>query len=100
MPSPSDVPPPLRHGAIVTRGYEVREHLSRGGTLDVYEVWNEERGCLCVVKALRPDRRDDASARRRLTVEGELLLRLTHPHVVRAYELVRRPQPVLVLETL
>jgi serine/threonine protein kinase len=100
MPSPSDVPPPLRRGAVVTSGYEVREHLSRGRTLDVYEVWNEERGCPCVVKALRPDRRGDASARRRLTVEGELLLQLTHPHVVRAYELVRRPQPALVLETL
>jgi serine/threonine protein kinase len=100
MPSPSDVPPPLRRGAVVTRGYEVREHLSRGRTLDVYEVWNEERGCLCVVKTLRPDRRGDRSARLRLTVEGELLLQLTHPHVVRAYELVLRPQPALVLETL
>lgn len=100
MPSSSDPPPPLERGAVVLRGYEVREHLSRGRTLDVYEVWNEERGCLCVVKTLRPDRRDDASARRRLIVEGELLLRLTHPHVVRAYELVRRPQAALVLETL
>jgi serine/threonine protein kinase len=29
-----------------------------------------------------------------------MLLRLTHPHIVRAYELVERPHPVLVLEAL
>lgn len=78
----------------------MREHLSRGRALDVYEVWSEERGCLCVVKTLRPDRSADRSARRRLATEGDLLLNLTHPHIVRAYELVRRPSPALVLETL
>jgi serine/threonine protein kinase len=95
-----DGPPPLRHGSVVAPGYDVRRHLSRGRALDVYEVWNEPRGCLCVVKTLRPDRADDRAARRRLATEGELLLRLTHPHIVRAYELVRRPRPALVLETL
>jgi serine/threonine protein kinase len=98
--SKSDGPPPLPRGTVVTPGYEVREHLSRGRALDVYEVWNKERGCLCVVKTLRPDRFGDWSARSGLTTEGELLLRLTHPHIVRAYELVRRPRPALVLETL
>ena len=38
--------------------------------------------------------------RRRLVREGELLLELAHPHIVRAYELRRRPRTVLVLETL
>jgi serine/threonine protein kinase len=98
--SPPDAPPPLAHGTAVAPGYEVREHLSRGRALDVYEVWSEERGCLCVVKTPRPDREDDRAVRRRLATEGELLLRLAHPHVVRAYELLRRPSPALVLETL
>ena len=41
------------------------------------------------------------ASRRRLVREGELLLELAHPHIVRAYELRRRaPHPVLVLETL
>jgi eukaryotic-like serine/threonine-protein kinase len=100
QPSPSEGPPLLRPGSVVAPGYEVREHLSRGRALDVYEVWSETRGCLCVVKTLRPDRADDRAARRRLATEGELLLALTHPHVVRAYELVRRPRLALVLETL
>ena len=38
--------------------------------------------------------------RRRLVREGELLLELAHPHIVRAYELRRRPRTVLILETL
>jgi serine/threonine protein kinase len=78
----------------------VRAHLSRGRALDVYEVWSEDRSCQCVAKTLRPDRHTHRSARRRLGAEAELLLRLAHPHIVRAYEFVRGPKPVLVLETL
>jgi serine/threonine protein kinase len=99
-PKSASEPPPLPRGDVIAPGYDVREHLSRGRALDVYEVWSHERGCLCVVKTVRPDRARDRSARRRLIREGELLLKLTHPHIVRAYELVRRPQPALVLETL
>ena len=61
--SPSDGPPPLPPGTVVARGLEIREHLSRGRALDVYEVWDEERGCLCIVKTLRPDRAGDRSGR-------------------------------------
>jgi serine/threonine protein kinase len=32
--------------------------------------------------------------------EGRLLQRLTHPHIVRAYELIEQPDSVLVLESL
>jgi eukaryotic-like serine/threonine-protein kinase len=81
-------------------GYEVLAHLSRGRALDVYEVWSEERDCRCVAKVVRPDRLRDRGPRRRLRNEGRLLLSLTHPHLVRAYELIERPHPVLVLETL
>jgi serine/threonine protein kinase len=81
-------------------GYRGVAHLSRGRALDAYAVWSEERDCLCVVKALRPDRLDDRASRRRLRREGRLVERLAHPHIVRAYELIERPHPVLVLEAL
>jgi eukaryotic-like serine/threonine-protein kinase len=90
----------LREGAALARGYEVIAHLSRGRALDVYDAWSLERDCRCAVKVVRPDRRGQPRVRRRLAREGELLLRLAHPHVVRAYELVRRPRTALVLETL
>jgi eukaryotic-like serine/threonine-protein kinase len=89
----------LHEGDAVTTGYEVLSHLSRGRSLDVYDAWSLERDCRCVVKLIRPDRQEPR-VRRRLVREGELLLELSHPHIVRAYELRRRPRTVLILETL
>jgi eukaryotic-like serine/threonine-protein kinase len=74
--------------------------LRRGGALDVYDAWSDERDCRCVVKALRPDRRSDQGERKALLREGDLLLQLSHPHLVRAYDVVRGRRPALVLETL
>jgi serine/threonine protein kinase len=64
----------------------------------VLDVYSEERGTRCVVKVLQ--RNGDRRGARALVSEGRLLLSLTHPHIVRAYALVRRPRPALVLETL
>lgn len=93
-------PPPLAPDATLAPGYRVVAHLRRGEDLDVYDLWSEERGCRCVGKTLRPDRVDDRGARRALLGEGRLLTRLTHPHIVRGYETVPGPVPVVVLETL
>jgi serine/threonine protein kinase len=90
---------PLAPGRELVPGYRVIAHLSRNQALDVYDLYSAERDCRCVGKLLRPDRAD-ARSRARLRCEAEILLGLTHPHVVRAYELVEGPRPVLVLETL
>lgn len=97
---PSDGPPPLAPGALLLPGYRVVGQLRRGEELDVYDVWSDARGCRCVAKTVRPDRADRPATRARLLREGRLLLRLTHPHIVRAYEVVPGPPPVVVLETL
>lgn len=93
---------PAAPGTVLAPGYRVIEHLSRGHRLDVYDAWSDERDSRCVLKTLRPDRAGEASARRSLELEGRLLRRLTHPHLVRAYATVRTPdgRPVVVLETL
>lgn len=91
---------PLRPGAAFAPGYAVVGHLHRGKTLDVYEVWSEERDCQCVAKVVRPDRLGETKPRRRLYREGRLLQGMTHPHIVRAYEVLEQPQPAVVLETL
>lgn len=93
-------PRPLGSGEHVAPGYRVFGLLRRGEDVDVYDVWSEERDCRCVIKALRPDRMTARSARRRLLAEGHLLQTLTHPHLVRAYEVHERPVPLLVMETL
>jgi eukaryotic-like serine/threonine-protein kinase len=81
-------------------GYRLIEHLTRTNRLDTYEVWSEERACSCVAKTLRPDRRGDVRARRALVHEAERLIDLTHPHIVRGYELLTEPELVLIMETL
>jgi serine/threonine protein kinase len=92
--------PPLAAGLPIAPGYRVIEHLNRARTLDVYDVWSEERECRCIAKTLRPDRSDDRSARRRLEREGRLLRRLSHPHIVRGYEVVTSPRLIVIMETL
>lgn len=92
--------PVVRRGLEVVPGYRVVGMLSRGRTLDVYDVWSDERSCRCVVKTPRPDRLDDARVRGALLREGRLLRRLAHPHLVRGYDVLLEPRPAAVLETL
>jgi serine/threonine protein kinase len=90
----------LRPGSELAPGYEVIEHLARSNVLDVYDAWSYERGTRVAVKVLRPDRAADRAARQALLREGRILMALAHPHIVRAYDLLQRPQPGVVLETL
>jgi serine/threonine protein kinase len=89
-------------GAFLAPDYRVVGLLRRGRDLDVYDLWSESRNCRCIGKTVRPDRLDvrRASARTRLLREGRLLLRLTHPHIVRAFEVLTSPLPLVILETL
>jgi eukaryotic-like serine/threonine-protein kinase len=96
----SDVDPPLEEGEQLAPGYEVVFHVARSNVLDVYDVWSDERDAHCVAKALRPDRLEVTRSRRRLYREARILLGMTHPHVVRAYEIIAGPRPVLILEPL
>jgi eukaryotic-like serine/threonine-protein kinase len=95
--------PPAAPGDMLAPRYEVVAHLRRGRHLDVYDVWSEERRCRCVIKTLRPERAGDLEAADRLREEGSLLRKLSHPHLVRAYEVLTTaltPRPAIVLETL
>jgi serine/threonine protein kinase len=67
------------------KGYELLELLSSGHACDTYDAWSHERGCRVIVRT--------GDVRR----EGRLLQRLTHPNIVRAYEVHR---DWIVLETL
>jgi eukaryotic-like serine/threonine-protein kinase len=81
-------------------GYEVLDHLHRSRGFDVYDAWSTERQCRCVIKTPRADRLDDPKLWRRLEREGRLLYRLTHPHILRGYDVIEGPPPAVVTETL
>jgi serine/threonine protein kinase len=67
------------------RRYRLLELISDGHACETWDAWSEERGCRVVVRI--------GDVRR----EGRLLRRLTHPNIVRAYEVHR---DWIVLETL
>jgi serine/threonine protein kinase len=87
-------------GSQLAPGYTVLGLGSRGSLFEVYEVWSAERHCRCAAKVVRSDRLHEQKGRRRLLREGRLLLGLSHPNIVRAYELRDRPHPVLIMEAL
>jgi serine/threonine protein kinase len=93
-------PPPLEAGEIIVPGFEVIAHLHRSNNFDVYDAWSAERDSRCIAKSPIPDLVEDRKLTRGLIREGRLLKKLTHPHIVRAYETVREPRPTLILETL
>ncbi|GGU95600.1 hypothetical protein GCM10010260_33850 [Streptomyces filipinensis] len=93
-------PEPLPPGARPAPGYEVLAHLTRTGWQDVYDAWSEERACRCVLKLVRTDRRGEARLGERMLREGRWLREFSHPHLVRGYDVVTSPEPVVVLETL
>lgn len=91
---------PLQKGEILLPGYRVMQHMRRGGDTDVYHVWSEERLTGCIAKTLQPEKREDEIARKRIIREGTYLKQLSHPNLVRGYEIVRDPTPILIQETL
>jgi serine/threonine protein kinase len=81
-------------------GYDLLELLREGNHLEVYDAWSHERGTRVIVKALRRGLPDAEEAEQRLLEEGRLLRDLTHPHIVRGYEVHEEPWPFIVIETL
>jgi eukaryotic-like serine/threonine-protein kinase len=93
-------PAPTLADTLAASGYEVLELLHRSRGFDVFDAWSTRHRSRVVVKAPRPDRVDDRKLLRRLRREGRLLTALTHPHILRGYELVPGPVPAVVTETL
>ena len=93
-------PPVLAPGEEIAPGYVVEALLSRGQALDVYAVFSRRRLCSATAKTVRPDRVDVARVRDRLLLEGHLLETIAHPHLPRAFETLREPVPVVIVETL
>jgi serine/threonine protein kinase len=91
---------PFAPGREVVPGVRVIGLIHRSNVLDVYDAWSPERACRVALKVPRPDRLRDRGAAAALLREGRLLRRLTHPHLVRAYEVHAGPRPAVVLETL
>lgn len=67
--------------------YRVVRPLGKGGMAEVYEVENERLGARFALKAFTLDHGEVEFLRRRFQVEGRLLARLSHPRIVRVYDM-------------
>ena len=93
-------PAVLAPGVELAPGYVVEDLLSRGQALDVYAVFSTQRLCSAMAKTIRPDRVDVERVGNRLLLEGHLLTSISHPHLLRGFEVIEHPMPVVVVETL
>ena len=67
--------------------YRVVRLLGKGGMAEVYEVENERLGARFALKAFTLDHGEVEFLRKRFHVEGRLLARLSHPRIVRVYDM-------------
>ncbi len=95
-----DPEPAFGRGEEIAPGYRALALLQQGRDNETYDAWSDVRAARCVVKVLRPDKRDSTSSRRQLLLEGRIAVILTHPHLVRGYEVLTEPHVAVVTETL
>lgn len=81
---------PLREGDVIANRYRLHRHLGRGGMGTVWLASDAELDDLPVaVKLIRPELADDAQFIAGLKEEAKSSLALTHPHIVRVFNLHR-----------
>ena len=78
----------LTEGDAIAPGRTVLRHLGGGRRYEVFLVWDEHRLAVLVAKLLRPDHASDATALRELADEAAALARLSHPVLVRGFDVV------------
>ena len=91
----------LEEGGAIAEGRTAIKAIGGGSLYEVYLVWDETLHAICVAKLLRPDRVDDEGALADLREESSMLDRLSHPVIVRRFDLVTEgPRPHLMIEHL
>jgi eukaryotic-like serine/threonine-protein kinase len=78
----------LTEGDAIASGRTVLRELGGGRRYEVFLVWDEHRLAVLVAKVLRPDHASDAVALRELADEAAALARLSHPVLVRGFDVV------------
>ena len=91
----------LEEGSAIAEGRTAIKPIGGGSLYEVYLVWDETLHAICVAKLIRPDRVDDEDALADLREESSVLDRLSHPVIVRRFDLVAEgPRPHLMIEHL
>jgi eukaryotic-like serine/threonine-protein kinase len=91
----------FEQGAEIAPGRSVLKPIGGGNMYEVHLVWDEHMHALLVAKVIRPDQVEDERALEDLRDEAEVLGRLSHPMIIRAFDVVAEgPHPHLLIEHL
>jgi serine/threonine protein kinase len=91
----------FEEGTPIADERSVLQRLGGGELYDTYLVWDGHRFTVAVAKLLRPDRVEDNSGYSGMQREVDALARLSHPVVVRCFDVAfDGPHPHLLLEHL
>jgi len=85
-------------GRVRLPGYELRRLIGASSRYEVFQAWSEDRSVPVAIKLARPSAGPTAAAK--LLDEGRMLAALTHPNLLRLYEIHPGSAPGLVLELL
>ena len=66
--------------------YRVLERIAAGGQATVYRAWDSNTGQVVAVKVMHPHLTTDAAYLERFRREAQLAASITHPNVVRVFE--------------
>ena len=78
----------LTEGDAIAPGRTVLRSLGGGRRYEVFLVWDDHRLAVLVAKLLRPELAADPAALSELAEEGGALARLSHPVLVRGFDVV------------
>lgn len=100
---PVDAPAPsewdFEEGAEFYPGRHALKKLGGGHDYEAYLAWDDKMYSLLVAKCLRPHLLENVSALKGMKIEGEYLLTLKHPVVVRGFDaVVEAETPHLLME--
>lgn len=91
----------FNEGDEIVPGRYALKKLGGGSAYEAYIAYDETMGTIVVAKMLRPDKAQDESYLKSLRREADILGRLSHPMIVRAFDLVDDGErPHLILEHL
>ena len=68
--------------------YRLEDRLGAGGMGEVWKAWDERLDRSVAVKLIRPESSEDQTARERFRREARAAAALTHPSIVRIYDVV------------
>lgn len=87
-------------GHRIDERYRILHPLGRGGMGYVYAAYDELLGRSVALKLLRPAEVDDPDARTRLLREAQIAAQLSHPSVVRTYDVGESQDGIYLVQEL